>query len=97
MAGYATTNPPYMITQRLGGSGVALWVYSSVDAATLVQVSGYFTNGYSLGMRAQDIVFVIDNDASPMAVTCHVVQTSTASTGLIDLTAGVAVSGSNSD
>jgi len=41
---YATSNPPALIAQGIGGAN-RLWIYSSVDAATLVRVAGYFTDG----------------------------------------------------
>lgn len=91
---YSTSNPPVLVAQGVGGYG-RLWVYSSADADTLVQVSGYFTNGYALGMRAGDIIDVIDNDASPIAVVRHVVVSATSSA--VDLDDGVAVSGADSD
>jgi len=84
---------PELVTQ--GIAGVRIWRYSSADAATLVQVNGYFTDGYKRGMRVGDIVFVEDNDASPRALTSHIVHSASITT--VDLTAGVAVSGTNSD
>lgn len=94
MAGYSTSNPPVLQSQSI--AGVRTWVYESVDAASLVDIDGYFTNGYELGMREGDIVFVRDTDANPTALTLHVVDTATAADG-VDLTEGVAVSGANSD
>jgi hypothetical protein len=91
---YATSNPPVLVSQTIAG-GPKQWVYSSVDADSLVQVSGYFSNGYDLGMRAGDTVMVIDNDASPIAVVHHVVVSAT--TTAVDLDDGVAVSGADSD
>lgn len=91
---YSTTNQPRLMVPRVGNAQ-ALWAYSSADAASLVQVSGYFTDGFDLGMKALDIIWVTDNDASPPLVTSHLVVTSNATT--VDLTAGVSISGSNSD
>jgi hypothetical protein len=91
---YSTSNPPNMIAGGVG-AGPRLWTYSSTDAVTAVRVSGYFTNGYSLGMRAGDIVLVLDNDASPLTGSwCWVASaTSTA----VDLSDGVTITGTNSD
>lgn len=86
MAGYSTSNPPALVSQAIAGP--RQWVYSSVDAGTVVDGSGYFTNGYDLGMRAGDSVRVIDNDASPVAVTSHTVNV-TGTT--IDLSDGVSI------
>lgn len=93
MAGYSTSNPPVMVSSGIG-SGPRLWMYSSVDAGSVVDASGYFTNGYALGMRSGDIVFVIDNDASPIAATSHVVNVSGTT---IDLSDGVSIGVTNSD
>lgn len=90
---YATSNPPILISK---GIGVArkVWVYASVDAMTLVRVSGYITNGYKLGMRSGDIVFVVDTDASPIAGQIAMVNVSGTT---IDLGDGVAITATNTD
>ena len=90
---YSTSNPPVLVTQGIVGS--RHWVYSSADTDALVQVSGYFSNGWDLGMRAGDTVMVIDNDASPIAVVHHVVVSATSAA--VDLDDGVPVSGADSD
>jgi hypothetical protein len=58
---YSTSNPPRKVLE-LGvmGDGGNLWVYSSADAHATVDASGYFTNGYQLGMRDGDLCFVYD-------------------------------------
>lgn len=91
---YATTNPPFCLSQGVGASS-KLWIYTSVDAATLVRVAGYFTNGYTLGMRAGDIVLQIDNDAAPIASQIMIVTTATATS--VDLSDGVAITATNTD
>lgn len=58
---YATTNPPRLIVQCIGG-GPNLWLYSSADPHATVDASGYFTNGYSLGMRDGDQILVVDTN-----------------------------------
>lgn len=90
---YATTNPPVLISQ--GIAGFRLWKYESVDAATLVRVNGYFTNGWQLGMRANDIVFVTDTDTSN-TTTIHTVNQASAASG-VDLTDGLAVGTTDTD
>jgi hypothetical protein len=92
---YATTNPPALQSQLIAGKN-RRWTYKSGDNAATVRVSGYFTNGWALGMKAGDLVDVIDDDASPIAVTRHVVVSASA-TGGVDLDNGVAVSGADSD
>lgn len=92
MAGYSTASPPTMIVQAIAGKRI--WLYESVDAASVVDGSGYFTNGYALGMRQGDLIFVTDNDASPVITTSHVVN---ASGTTIDLSDGVTLGSTNSD
>ena len=58
---YATTNPPAMVTQRVGANGGAMWIYDSTDAATLVRAANYFTNALELGMKVGDLVQQIDS------------------------------------
>ena len=94
MAGYSTSSPPQLVAGGVGG-GPRIWVYSSVDAVSAVRVSGYFTNGYALGMRKGDIVLVLDNDASPITGAWCWVSADTSQT--IDLSDGVTVTGTNSD
>ncbi len=50
---YETSNPPFLASQAIAGKG-RVWVYEDEDSAATVRVSGYFTNGYALGMRAGD-------------------------------------------
>ncbi len=62
---YSTANPPALIAQGIArGSNKEsrLWQYSSADALTLVQASGYFSNGYHLGIRSGDVIQCVDND-----------------------------------
>lgn len=91
---YATSNPPACIVPGVS-TGPRIWSYSSVDAVTLVRVSGYFTNGYALGMRAGDLVLVLDNDASPLTGSWCWVATATSTT--VDLGDGVTITGTNTD
>ena len=91
---YDTSNPPELVYQTMNGD-IAHWVYSSTDGDATVQASGYFTNGYALGMRAGHTINVIDTDASPIAVVSHVVVS--ASSTAVDLDDGVAISGADSD
>lgn len=91
---YATSNPPQLIAGGVSG-GNRLWFYSSVDAVTLVRVTGYFTNGWALGMRAGDLVIVLDNDASPL--TGSLCWVAAASATAVDLGDGVTVTGTNTD
>ena len=98
MAGYSTSNPPSLIAGGIGAGGTTcprIWSYASVDAVSVVRVTGYFTNGYALGMRAGDLVLVLDNDASPLTGSWCWVATATSSA--VDLGDGVTITGTNSD
>lgn len=91
---YSTSNPPILISQGIGGVGKTFF-YASTDAQTDVDAAGYFTNGYDLGMRAQDHVIAVDTDASPLASSLHMVNAASASS--VDLNNGVAITATDSD
>lgn len=91
---YATSNPPFLIAEGIQGTG-SLWMYRSTDAATAVRVSGYFTDGYDLGMRAGDLVISVDTDASPITMQLMIVTSATASA--VDLSDGTAVTATDTD
>jgi hypothetical protein len=58
---YATTNQPLVAMQLgVGQAAKRLFVYVSADAKATVDASGYFTDGYNLGMRDGDLCFVYD-------------------------------------
>lgn len=91
---YATSNPPRLVAQPI--AGLRLWQYESADAVTLVRVAGYFTDGWNLGMRAGDLVAVLDNDASPITGSWCWVTSATEAAG-VDLSDGVTITGTDSD
>jgi len=93
---YSTSNPPALIAQRVGADGGNLWWYTSTDAATVVRVTGYITNGDALGMKAGDMVLGVDSDASPIALQLYIV-TSVAAGGAADLSDGTAVTATDTD
>lgn len=88
---YSTSNPPKMLAQ--GITGPKLWKYDSVDALADVNTAGYFTNGYDLGMRAGDVVFITDTDTA--ATSISFVNAATASS--VDLADGTALTASDAD
>lgn len=91
---YSTSNPPHLLSQLIAG-GKKLWLYASTDAATAVRVSGYFTDGYERGMRAGDILMMVDTDASPIAAQIMIVTS--AVPGTVDMSDGVAITATDSD
>jgi len=70
---YSTSTPPRLVTPSFTNvSGEAsVWVYSSTDNATTVDVPGYITNALALGIKAGDYIIVVDTDASPVLSTMH--------------------------
>lgn len=91
---YSTSNPPALIAEGVGGN-FRLWAYKSTDAPAAVRVSGYITDGYALGMRAGDLVLVVDTDASPITLQLMIVTSATASA--VDLSDGTAVTATDTD
>lgn len=88
---YATTNPPALQNQSINGP--RQWFYQSADSQTDVRVSGYFTNGFELGMKAGDIVFVTDTDTQQQSIHSVLEATATA----VDLSDGLAVTNTDTD
>lgn len=95
---YSTTNPPKLMggaltraqvtdaagtTQGTDGKGVNCWQYISTDVAAVVRVDGFFTNGFNLGMRRGDLVYVVErvSGGATTLVTTHTVSRSTATGG----------------
>ena len=90
---YATTNPPRLIAQSTGASTGALWYYTSTDNQAAVRVSGYFTNGFDLGIRAGDMLLMTDTDDYAGAIMICNASTSTAT----DFTDGTAIAATDTD
>jgi hypothetical protein len=92
---YSTANPPALTSQRVGTNGGAQWVYNSADAATVVRVDGYISDGEALGMKVGDFVF----QTSPAATVGHIylVKSVHATNGSVDLTDGTAIVATDTD
>jgi hypothetical protein len=83
-----------LIAEGIGGFG-SKWQYTSADAIATVNTSGYFADGYHMGMRVGDAVEVRDT-ATPTTSLCVVADVSS-TTGIADITDGTAVSQTDSD
>jgi hypothetical protein len=57
------------------GDGPALWIYSSTDAHTDVDAAGYFSDGADFGLKANDVMIVVDTDSA--TTTIHGVASAT--------------------
>lgn len=96
---YSTATPPSLILPAFAGGGAAgqgtsLWTYQTTDAYTVVNNSGYITNGGALGMKVGDIVLNTNTSASPPTVYSHrVVTVSATYPGAVDLDDGVQIAG----
>jgi len=92
---YATTNPPVMMTQRVGDACGAFWHYNSTDAATVVRVAGYITDADDLGMKVGDLVFQTDMAGGTVG---HIYQVNSVTAGgACDLTYGTAIVATDTD
>lgn len=89
---YATSGLT-LISQGL--TGPRLWRYESADARTVVDAAGYISDADDRGVQVGDLIFVYDNDASPVVISSHVVVSITA--GAADLDDGVLLTGADSD
>lgn len=92
---YSTATPP--VLTGLGGMDGRnkTWFYRSTDAATVVRVSGYITNGWDLGMRSGDLFIQVDTDASPITMQAMIVTSAVA--GTVDLSDGTVITGTDTD
>lgn len=92
---YSTSNPPAMVTQRVGATGGAMWMYNSTDVSTTVDTAGYITNADDLGLKVGDIIFQTDTAAGAVAH-IYAVNSVTAG-GSCDLTNGTAITATDTD
>lgn len=72
---YATTNPPEVTVEGIGGAMV-IWTYESADAHTDVDAAGYFTDGADRGLKTGDLMVVKDT-ATPSATIHYVINATT--------------------
>lgn len=57
------------------GAAPALWTYTNTDAHTDVDAAGYFTDGANKGLKANDVMLVVDTDTN--TATLHQVLNAT--------------------
>lgn len=83
-----------LIAEGIGGFG-SRFQYTSADPIATVNTSGYFSDGYNMGMRIGDSIEVRDT-ATPTTSLCTVI-TSSATTFIADVSDGTAVAQTNTD
>ena len=91
---YSTATPPAMMVPAPNTTAPSWWSYWSTDAATVVRVTGYITNGDDLGMKVGDIVIQSSSDATVFHI--YGVESVT-SGGAADLSDGQAISATDTD
>lgn len=89
---YSTANPPAEVWQTIGG-GTRCWVYKSTDAIATVNTANYFTNGGTLGMKVNDVIYIVDttNGLVDIAVV------NATGNGTVDITNGLRITETDSD
>lgn len=62
-----TTATMRQVVQGIG-SAPSLWMYSNTDAHATVAGAAYFSNGADLGLKANDVVIVVDTDSATTTI-----------------------------
>lgn len=82
---YSASNPPILATQAIGYQpGARRWYLTGTDAVATVRVSGYISNGGSLGMKVGDLVEYFDSNLG-ITSTLNVDSVSSTYPGAVDL------------
>lgn len=84
---YATTNPPALLQDRIGGGG-AVWSYKSTDTIATVLAANYFTNGEALGLKAGDQVNIIVDATNTLMYPCYVSAVTSSGATVVQVKAG---------
>ncbi len=91
---YSTSNPPSLVVQALASGQGRMWAYRSTDATATVDSSGYFTNGWDLGIRQYDVLTLYDTTTGIISTHTCISAVSTA----VDFGTGTTIgSTANSD
>lgn len=56
MAYVPATAQPMLVAGGIGANP-RIWMYVTADTAATIRVAGYFSDGYTLGMRDGDLLF----------------------------------------
>jgi hypothetical protein len=69
-----------LVSQGIGGVGKTFH-YTSTEAGTVLDGSGYVSNATQAGMSVGDLVLVVDSDATNATITAHSVSAITSGAG----------------
>jgi hypothetical protein len=69
-----------LVSQGIGGVGKTFH-YTSTEAGSVLDASGYISNATQAGMSAGDLVLVVDSDATGPTITAHSVFAITSGAG----------------
>jgi hypothetical protein len=76
MAYVAGTNKPVLMASGIG-SGPSLWYFAhATDAHTAIDATDYFSDGATYGLKANDVMIVLDIDTATMTLH-HVLNATT--------------------
>ena len=97
MAYVPATQQPSMLIKRVGANGTkgfALWVYTTTDTFATVDTANYFTDGFSLGIRPNDLLICINSSTKAIQLMTCVAATKD---GDVDFDDGLAIAATNTD
>lgn len=85
---------PSSLVRLGGGSGCALWYYTTADAIADVNTAGYFNNAANM-LNLNDVVICITSTGTTPVVSHAYVNANNGST--VDIINGVAITDTDSD
>lgn len=80
------------LTRLAGGSGVALWHYTSADAIATVNTAGYFNDAANM-LNVRDVIIVVDSNTP----TTSFVSVLSNDGSTVDVSDGLAVTETDTD
>lgn len=80
------------LTRLAGGSGVALWHYTSTDAIATVNTASYFNNAANM-LNVRDVIIVVDSNTP----TTHLVSVLSNDGSTVDVSDGTVIAETDSD
>lgn len=88
---------PALLVQGVGNQGIAVWYHQSADAGSVVDTTGFITDGGNLGMKVGDL-FVHRDTGTNIITSYTVITVSATAPGAVDLSdTTTTATGTNSD